>query len=404
MGSSGRYSDRKIMNEKKKINTKLVEVGRRKDWTHGIVNPPVYHASTCVFETLAELDQAVAHPDDQLYYGRRGTPTTWALEEAMTELEPGAAGTKLTPSGVSAIAAAFIAFLRPGDHLLIADTVYEPSRLMTQGLLKSLGVSHDFYDPMIGAGIEALIKPNTKVVFVESPGSLTFEVQDIPAIANAAHEHGAVVICDNTWATPLYFNAYDHGADVVIHALTKYVVGHSDAMLGSVGANARHWPRLKNTVYRLGLCASPDDAYLGLRGLRTMGTRLKQQGDAALDLAQRLQKHEEVAQLLHPALEDCPGHDIWKRDFKGASGLFSIVLKRGNWNDLAALVDHMDYFRMGFSWGGYESLILPARFERSATKWDAAGPLLRLNIGLEDVDDLYDDLNKGLARYAKALS
>lgn len=392
------------MSDDKNIDTKLVEAGRRKEWTHGIVNPPVYHASTCVFDTLSDLEQAIAHPDDQLYYGRRGTPTSWALEEAMTELEPGGAGTKLTPSGVSAIAAAFMAFLRPGDHLLIADTVYEPSRLITQGLLKSLGVSHDFYDPLTGSDIEKLIQPNTKVIFVESPGSLTFEVQDIPAIAKVAHQYDIVVICDNTWATPLYFNAYDHGADVVIHALTKYVVGHSDAMLGSVGANARHWPRLKNTVYRLGLCASPDDAYLGLRGLRTMGTRLKQQGQAALELAKRLESHDEVAKVLHPALEQCPGHSIWKRDFKGASGLFSIVLKRGEWKDLAVLVDHMDYFRMGFSWGGYESLILPARFERTAVRWDASGPLLRLNIGLEDIDDLYSDLSKGLDRYAKALA
>jgi len=392
------------MSDDKNIDTKLVEVGRRKEWTHGIVNPPVYHASTCVFHTLSDLEQATAHPDDHLYYGRRGTPTSWALEEAMTELEPGGAGTKLTPSGVSAIAAAFIAFLRPGDHLLIADTVYEPSRLITQGLLKSLGVSHDFYDPLIGSDIEKLIQPNTKVIFVESPGSLTFEVQDIPAIAKVAHEHDIVVICDNTWATPLYFNAYNHGADVVIHALTKYVVGHSDAMLGSVGANARHWPRLKNTVYRLGLCASPDDAYLGLRGLRTMSARLKQQGQAALELARRLETHDEVAKVLHPALEQCPGHTIWKRDFKGASGLFSIVLKRGEWKDLATLVDHMDYFRMGFSWGGYESLILPARFERTAVRWAASGPLLRLNIGLEDIEDLYSDLSKGLDRYAKALA
>jgi cystathionine beta-lyase len=286
----------------------------------------------------------------------------------------------------------------------MADSVYEPSRLICQGLLKAMNISHDFYDPLIGPGIKDLMKPNTKVVFVESPGSLTFEVQDIPAISKAAHDHDAVVICDNTWATPLYFNAYAHGADVVIHALTKYVVGHSDAMLGSVGANKQCWPRLQNMVYRLGLCAGPDDAYLGLRGLRTMGTRLRQQGGTALELARKLENHDEIAQVLHPALPNCPGHEIWKRDFTGSSGLFSIVLKRGEWANLAPMVDHMNHFRMGFSWGGYESLILPARFNRSAKKWEAPGPLLRLNVGLEDAGDLYDDLAKGLERYAQALA
>ncbi|MGD8327716.1 MAG: cystathionine beta-lyase [Sphingomonadales bacterium] len=388
----------------KKTDTRLVEAGRHKDWTMGVVNPPVFHASTCVFETLADMEHAIANPDDQLFYGRRGTPTTWALEEAMTELEDGCAGTKLTPSGVSAIAASLLAFLRPGDHVLMADSVYEPSRLICQGLLKAMNISHDFYDPLIGPGIKDLMKPNTKVVFVESPGSLTFEVQDIPAISKAAHDHDAVVICDNTWATPLYFNAYAHGADVVIHALTKYVVGHSDAMLGSVGANKQCWPRLQNMVYRLGLCAGPDDAYLGLRGLRTMGTRLRQQGGTALELARKLENHDEIAQVLHPALPNCPGHEIWKRDFTGSSGLFSIVLKRGEWANLAPMVDHMNHFRMGFSWGGYESLILPARFNRSAKKWEAPGPLLRLNVGLEDAGDLYDDLAKGLERYAQALA
>lgn len=393
------------MTKKHAIDTQLVEAGRRKEWTHGIVNPPVYHASTCIFETLADLDAAVKDPDAQLYYGRRGTPTSWALEEAMTELEPGAAGTKLTPSGVSAIAAALLAFTKPGDHVLMVDSVYEPSRGIAQSLLKAQGVETTFYDPLIGGGIADLIQDNTSVVFTESPGSLSFEVQDLPAIANAAHERGAVVILDNTWATPLYFNGFAHGADVVIHALTKYVVGHSDVMMGSVAANERHWPKLKATVYRLGLCVAPDDAYLALRGLRTMGARLRAQGDAALKIAHHFATHPEVEHVLHPALASCPGHEIWKRDFKGASGLFSLLLKRGEWADVAPLVDHMRHFRMGFSWGGYESLILPARIKptRTAKPWVANGPLLRLHIGLEDVDDLIGDLEDGLERYVKAL-
>lgn len=393
------------MTKKHAIDTQLVEAGRRKEWTHGIVNPPVYHASTCIFETLADLDSAVKDPDAQLYYGRRGTPTSWALEEAMTELEPGAAGTKLTPSGVSAIAAALLAFTKPGDHVLMVDSVYEPSRGIAQSLLKAQGVETTFYDPLIGGGIADLIRDNTSVVFTESPGSLSFEVQDLPAIANAAHERGAVVILDNTWATPLYFNGFAHGADVVIHALTKYVVGHSDVMMGSVAANERHWPKLKSTVYRLGLCVAPDDAYLALRGLRTMGARLRAQGDAALKIAQHFTTHPEVERVLHPALPSCPGYEIWKRDFKGASGLFSLLLKRGEWADVAPLVDHMRHFRMGFSWGGYESLILPARIKpaRTAKPWVANGPLLRLHVGLEDVDDLIGDLEDGLERYVKAL-
>ncbi|MFZ5608975.1 MAG: cystathionine beta-lyase [Pseudomonadota bacterium] len=384
--------------------TQLTEAGRRPEWTHGIVNPPVYHASTCVFATLAELDAAIAGPEARLYYGRRGTPTTWALEEALKDIEPGAAGVKLTPSGLSAVAACLLAVLRPGDHLLMVDSAYEPTRLLSEGLLKEMGIKTDYYDPLIGAGIAPLIQPTTKAVFAESPGSLTFEVQDLPAIAKAAHQAGAVVILDNTWATPLLFNGFQHGADMVVHALTKYVVGHSDAMLGSVAGTEKIWPRLKASVYRLGLCAGPDDAYLGLRGLRTLEVRLRQQAASALEIARWLATHPLVDRVLHPALPSCPGHELWRRDFAGASGLFAFTLKAGRRAALAPLLDHMQLFRMGFSWGGYESLILPAEpgRVRTATRWPASGPLLRLSIGLEAVEDLIADLAAGLDRLAES--
>jgi len=385
--------------------SEIVHAGRRPQWTNGIVNPPVYHASTCLFDSLAALDEAIKRPDSGLYYGRRGTPTTWALEDAMATLEPGAAGCRLLPSGVAAIATSLLATLKPGDHLLAVDSAYEPTRALADSLLKTMGVETTYYEPLIGAEISRLIKSNTRAIFCESPGSLTFEVQDLAAIANAAHAAGAVVILDNTWATPLLFNGFAHGADIVVHALTKYVVGHSDAMLGSIAASETIWPHVKATVHRLGQCAGPDDAYLGLRGLRTLDVRLKQHEAAALEVARWLRTHPLVERVLHPALPECPGHAVWQRDFSGASGLFSIVLKAGDRGKLAAMVDHLTHFKMGFSWGGYESLILPPNMGRirTARPWTAPGPLVRLHIGLEDPADLIADLEAGLARYAHAL-
>lgn len=387
-----------------KLATRLAHAGRRPEWSHGVVNPPVYHASTCLFETLAELDERVKAPSSGLYYGRRGTPTQWALEAALTELEPGAAGTKLFPSGVAAITAALLAVLKAGDHLLMVDSAYEPTRTLCDRRLSALGIETTYYPPMAGAEIAELFRPNTRALFVESPGSLTFEVQDIPLLAGIAHERDSIVIADNSWATPLLFPALAHGVDLSMQSLTKYVVGHSDAMLGAVTANGATWSRLQAATHQFGFCAGPDDAYLGLRGLRTLGLRLKQHEAGALRVARWLQDQPQVLRVLHPALEDAPGHALWRRDFQGATGLFAILLAPAPRTALAALVDGLAHFGMGFSWGGYESLVLPAdpRPLRSADAWIAEGQLLRIHIGLEDPEDLIVDLAAGLARYSAA--
>lgn len=385
--------------------TIVAQAGRRPEWTHGIVNPPVYRASTCLFDTLADLDRAIADPDAGLYYGRRGTPTTWALEAALTELEPGAAGTKLFPSGVAAIAAALLSVLKSGDHLLMVDSAYEPTRLFCNRTLRDLGVETSYYDPLVGDGIAALIRPNTRAIFMESPGSLTFEVQNVPAIVAVAKTREIVTLIDNTWATPLLFPAMAHGVDLSVQSLTKFVVGHSDVLMGAVTAAAGVWERLRTTSFRLGQSVSPDDAYLTLRGLRTLDARLERHQRNAVDIARRLETHPAVARVLHPALPSHPGHAIWQRDFRGSSSLFAIVLKGGSRADTAPLVDGLAHFGMGFSFGGYESLILPADPHklRTATRWEAPGPLLRLHIGLEDPADLIADLEAGLARYQAAL-
>lgn len=387
--------------------TQLAEAGRRADWTRppnsraSIVSPPVWHASTILFDNLAGLDAAMVAPDDGLYYGRRGTPTSWALEDALTGLEPGAAGTCLYPSGVAAIAAALLSVLKAGDHLLVNDNAYEPTRLFANRTLAPLGIETTYYDPLIGAGIEALLRPNTRAILLESPGSLTFEVQDVPAITRAARAHDVVTVLDNTWATPLLFAAIGHGVDMSVQALTKYIAGHSDVMMGSVTANAAYFPALRAASYRLGYCVGPDDAYLTLRGLRTLGVRLAQQGATALKLAHWLADHPAVDRVLHPALPGCPGHAVWARDFTGASGLFAFVLKQGMRRDTAALIDDLAHFGIGFSWGGFESLILPSNLApmRTATHFEAPGPLLRISAGLEDADDLIADLDAGLTRY-----
>jgi cystathionine beta-lyase len=381
--------------------TQLVHAGRGPGFADGIVNPPVWRASTILFDSCADLEAANRDPDAQLYYGRRGTPTQWALEDALTSLEPGAAGTKLFPSGVAAITTALLAVVKTGDHILVTDSAYEPTRLFADQVLKRMGITTQYFDPTIGADIAALIQPNTSVILLESPGSLTFEIQDVPAITAVARARGVVTMLDNTWATPLRLQPLALGCDISIQALTKYVGGHSDLMMGSATATKALLPRLKAATYRLGHTVSPDDAALALRGLRTLAVRLDRQEASALAVAKWLDAHPAVDRVLHPALPGHPGHALWLRDFKGASGLFAFVLKRGSREQLGALIDDMAHFGIGFSWGGFESLALPVRLDgcRSVTTLPFAGPFVRLSIGLEDPGDLIDDLAAGLARY-----
>jgi cystathionine beta-lyase len=389
-------------NEGKGPGTRLVEAGRRKAWTQGIVNPPVWRASTILFDDVAALRAAVTRADEVLYYGRRGTPTQWALADALTALEPGAAGTTLHPSGVAAITTTLLALLVPGDELLMVDTVYEPTRTFCDGLLRRMGVTTRYYDPLVrGAAIEALFSARTKALFMESPGSLTFEVQDVPALCAAAKARGVVTLIDNTWATPLLFPAIAHGCDVSILACTKYVVGHSDAMVGSATAVAGVFERIRKTAQGLGQHVAPDDAFLASRGLRTMGVRLAQHGAASIAIARWLAEQPGVARVLHPALPDCPGHQLFVRDFAGSAGLFAFAI-RGDDAARVRLVDALAHFGIGFSWGGYESLALPIDPERtrSAVPWTSPGKMIRLQIGLEDPADLIADLAQALAAAA----
>ncbi len=381
-------------------DTTLVTGGRDPFSYHGFVNPPVYHASTVLYPTADDL---AAHRS-RYQYGRRGTPTSEALEQALAALEgPLCAGVSLLPSGLAAVSTALLAVVQSGDHILVSDSVYQPTRTFCEKMLKPLGVETTYYDPLIGAGIAKLFKANTRAVFTEAPGSQSFEMQDIPAIAAVAHEHDACVLMDNTWATPLFFRALDKGVDLSIQAGTKYIGGHSDVMLGTISANAAAWPRLKDTVGTMGLCVGPDDMFLGLRGLRTLGVRLRRHQDSALAVARWLQARPEVLRVLHPGLEDDPGHAIWRRDFGGASGLFSIVLKPVSQAAVHAFMDALTLFGMGFSWGGYESLIImfDCAGYRSATPWNPGGPTLRLHIGLEDIADLTADLDRGFAALRK---
>ena len=381
-------------------DTRIVQAGRRKQWTQGIVSPPVWRASTILFDNVAALEAAT--PDDGiLYYGRQGTPTQWALADALTELEPGAAGTRLFGSGVAGIAVALMAVLNPGDELLMVDSAYAPTRIFCNDVLARMGVKTIYYDPLIGDGIAGLIGERTRAIFVESPGSLTFEVQDVPAICRVAKSRGVATLLDNTWATPLLFPAIQAGIDLTIVSCTKYVVGHADAMLGSVTANADYWPQLLKASRAFGQQAAPDDAFLGARGLRTLGVRLRQHEASGLRVARWLKDQPQVARVLHPALPDCPGHEIWARDFLGASGLFSFELKGGSAADRAALIDGLDHFGIGYSWGGFESLALPVDPQRlrRIPRWQGEGPMIRLHIGLEDPDDLIEDLALGLADY-----
>lgn len=382
--------------------TRLVTAGRRAEWTQGLVSPAVWRGSTVLYDSVAEMRARQHDTHHKLYYGRRGTPTQWSLAEALTELEPGAAGTLLYPSGVAAVAAALLTVLGPGDELLMVDSVYEPTRSLCEGLLARFGVATRYYDPLIGADIAGAFSDRTRAVFLESPGSLTFEVQDVPAICAAARARGIATLLDNTWATPLLFPAIGHGVDLTILACTKYVVGHSDAMLGSVTAAPQLWQALRRTTYQLGQQAAPDDAWLGSRGLRTMEVRLARHGENALAVAEWLAAQPQVARVLHPARPGCPGHAHFLRDFAGASGLFAFVLAGGDDAARAALLDGLELFGLGFSWGGFESLAIPADPVRSATPWTADGPLVRLHIGLEDPADLIADLAAGLARFEAA--
>ncbi|HEY6630183.1 MAG TPA: cystathionine beta-lyase [Rhizobiaceae bacterium] len=380
------------------VNTRLAHGGNDPHDYYGFVNPPVVHASTVLFPDAATL----ASRQQKYTYGTRGTPTTDALAKAIDELE-GSAGTIIVPSGLMAVAVPLLGFLSAGDHLLMVDSVYHPTRNFANAMLKRFGVEVEYYDPRIGAGIAALMKPTTKVVFTESPGSNTFEVQDIPAIAEAAHAGGAIVMLDNTWATPLFFRALDFGVDISIHAATKYPAGHSDILLGTVSANEACWEKLSETFNTLGSCAGPDDVYQVLRGLRTMGVRLERHQQTTLEITRWLEKQEGVAQVLYPALESHPDHALWKRDFSGASGLFSVVLAGEGAKASHAFLDALGIFGIGYSWGGYESLAaLVSLGDRTVAKGSYAGPLVRLQIGLEDVDDLRDDLAKALAAARQA--
>jgi cystathionine beta-lyase len=383
-------------------NTKLVHGGRRREWRGRIVNPPVHRASTVLFDSVEEM-RAAGPRFGEPYYGLHGTPTQWALAEALTELEPGAGGTMLYANGLAAVTAPLLAVLKSGDELLITDNVYGPTRRFCDGFLRQSGIATRYYDPMIGEGIEALIGPATRAVFMESPGSGTLEVQDVPAICRVAKARGLVTLLDNTWATPLLFPALSRGVDLSILAGTKYVGGHADVMLGSVTATPELYPKLERVSWDLGHSVSPDDAWLGSRGLRTMVLRLRQHGESALRMAQWLKGRPEVARVLHPALPDCPGHEFWTRDFKGASGLFSFVLKGGDDAARVRLIDALELFGIGYSWGGFESLAVPVdpRAQRTATRWEAEGPVVRLSIGLEDADDLIADLERGFASWAR---
>jgi cystathionine beta-lyase len=381
--------------------TRLVTGGRDPSANHGFVNPPVYHASTVLYRTAGDY---LANRG-RYTYGRRGTPTSEALTQALAEIEGAQCeGVALLPSGLAAASVALLSALKAGDHLLVTDNVYLPTRKFADTVLARHKITTEYFDPMIGAGIAALMRPNTTAVFVEAPGSLSFEVQDIPAIAREVHARGAVVLMDNTWASPLYFRALEKGVDLSIQSGSKYIGGHSDLMLGVVAANKATWDRLQDTVFTMGLCVGPDDMYLGLRGLRTMGVRMAHHYQAGLMVARWFAQRPEVGRVLHPALASCPGHEHWKRDFSGGCGLFSIVLKPVPMAKAHAFIDALTLFGIGASWGGYESLVIPFDCTelRSATKWNPGGPTIRFHIGLEDVDDLIADLERGFAAMANA--
>lgn len=385
-------------------DTKLTTLGCAPDEHRGAVNTPVYRASTILFPNLSAFEAAERGESPHPSYGRYGTVSTDALEGAIAELE-GTDHAIVTASGMSAITVSLMSFLRSGDHLLMVDTTYGPARRLCDHELKRFGVETTYYDPLVGAGIAELMRDNTKVVYLESPGSLTFEVQDIPAICEAAHARGAVVISDNTWATPMYMNPLELGIDISLHSATKYISGHSDLIMGTLACNEPHYTPLLRTFRSIGACPSGDNCYLALRGLRSMGARLRVHQESAMKAADWLKKHPLVSEVLYPALPGAPGHDLWKRDFTGATGLFSFILKKpAGHAALSAMLDNMELFGMGYSWGGFESLIIPISPQktRTATQWARKGQGLRVHIGLENVDDLIADLEAGLSRLQKA--
>jgi len=378
-----------------KSRTKLVYAGRDPEEQYGFVNPPIYRGSTVLFPTL----DALATRRMPFTYGTQGNPTLLGLQTAWTELSE-AAGSVVVPTGLAAIALALFTVVKAGDHILVSDSVYRPNRHFCETVLKRMGVEMVYYDPLIGGGIEALIKPNTSLIFLESPGSQSFEIQDIPAIVAVAKAKKICTILDNTWATPLFFKAHAHGIDISLEAGTKYLCGHSDVLLGLVTAN-EHWNgALQATYDAFAMCPGPEDVYFALRGLRSLELRLREAERQGLAMAKWLSERKEVVQVLHPGLPGCPGHEIWKRDFLGSSGLFSIVLAPCSPKALAAFLDGLELFGMGYSWGGYESLVIPfdCSTYRTATSWKPEGPALRFSIGLEDIEDLKADLDAGFER------
>jgi cystathionine beta-lyase len=388
-----------------KLRTRLTQLGRDPKSRPGSVNLPVVRASTVTFASMAEMESVQRRFEaDEVVptYGIVNMPLRAAFEELMVEIEGGHRAVTL-PSGLAAVAVALMACTKAGDHVLVTDSAYGPARRFCTRTLARYGVETTFYDPLVGAGIADLMKPNTRAVYLESPGSLTFEVQDFPAIAKAARERGAAVLHDNTWATGAFFRSFDHGADLVIQAATKYPAGHSDVLIGAVVANEAWWPRLRDVARDLGQTASPDDLFLAIRGIRTFETRLRQHEASAIQIAQWLKTHPAVKRVLHPALPEDPGHALWKRDFLGSAGLIGVELAPATGEQIAAFIDHLDCFALGYSWGGYESLIVPAnlRGARSVRPWDG-GPLMRLQIGLEDPADLFADLVRGLDRMKPA--
>ncbi|MGZ5143272.1 MAG: cystathionine beta-lyase [Burkholderiales bacterium] len=383
------------MNKKRKQDTVLIHSGRDPQKHAGLVNTPVFRGSTVLFPDVESYEHRDPDNYKVMRYGIHGTPTTFALEEAVAKLE-GAYAAVAVPSGLAAIVAALAGFAKTGAHILVSDSVYGPTRNFCERRLRPFGVDIEYYDPLAGAGISKLINSNTTAIYCEAPGSLTFEMQDIPAIAAAAHARKIPVLADNTWGTPLFFPAFDRGVDVSIHAATKYIGGHSDTMMGIVSTNEQCWLPVRRAVADYGYCVSPDDCFLALRGLRTIGVRMRHQQQSALKVARWLESLPDVARVLYPALESDPGHSIWKRDFQGAASLFGVVLKPTGDSPVAALINALELFGIGSSWGGFESLAIRAdvRKIRTATDWKADGPLLRFHIGLEDPDDLIADLEQ----------
>jgi cystathionine beta-lyase len=383
------------------VCTRLAHLGNDPASNHGVVNPPVYRASTILFPSLDAYEEGERTPFDGTRYGRRGTPTTFALEDAVARLEGGYRSVAV-PSGLAAITLTLMAFLKAGDHLLMVDTVYGPTRRFCESVLKGLGIETTYYNPI--AGIDGCVRANTRLVFCESPGSLTFEVQDIPRLAAAARAAGVITAIDNTYGAGLLFNAFAAGVDISIQAATKYIVGHSDVMMGLITTTEETFLRVRRATAFFGSCVSPDDCYAALRGLRTLGVRLPRHEATALRVARWLQGRPEVAHVRHPALADCPGHDVWRRDFSGSNGLLAFTVHAPSRAKLAAFIDGLELFGLGASWGGYESLIVP--FDpaaiRTCTPWPHAGPAIRLHCGLEEADDLIADLDRGFAQLAAA--